>query len=236
MYRLCSRFVAVLLVVGTGLITAPAHAQQTRTLTIHNGQVIIDGRTIPADALPDGLRVEGLEAQYRFVGIAHPVVELNGSLYAVNDGLEPVSKPEARGQSVIVQGTPQQAARPAEASPSPPQSAQQAYLQEMERRSRDLYRRLKREQAMEGDAQERARLIRVLPDGPERDVQIDSLRAALQRIFELKQDNRRREIEYLQQQIQEIQRRIQKRERMREAMIQHRMQHLVPSLAPGGSR
>ena len=240
-------FLISLLLVG--LLALPAQAQQARTLDIRDGQVVIDGRPVPADSLPPALDVDGLEAHYHFVGIDRPVVELNGTLYAMSDRLEPVSEQEVRGQSVILRGA-AQAVRPAEITSSDARSseatasdaatdmhaARQAYLRDMERQSRELYRQLMRERAMEAEAQERARVIRLLPEGPERKAQIDSLRNALNQIFDLKQVNRRREIERLQQQILDIQRRIRKREDMRDAMIEHRMQHLVPSLAPGGSQ
>ena len=239
------RLVSVACLAGLllSLVALPAGAQQARTLDIQDGRVTIDGRTVPNDSLPTSLRLEGIRAHYHFVGISRPVVELDGTLYAVTHRLERVSEQEARGQSVIVGGAGRQggtleASAPREPSakaPSDMQAAHQAYLQEMERQSRELYRQLMRERSMEAEAKERARVIRLLPDGPERDAQIDSLRSALNRIFDLKQANRRREIERLQQQILEIQRRVQERASMRDPMIEHRMQQLVPSLKPNGS-
>lgn len=221
-----------------GLLALPAQAQQARTLDIRDGQVAIDGRPVPTDSLPATLNLDGLEAHYHFVGIDRPVVELKGTLYAVSDRLEPVSEQEVQGQSVILRGA-AQAVRPAEVTSSDAavdmQAARQAYLRDMERQSRELYRQLMRERAMEAEAQEVARVIRLLPDGPERQAQIDSLRKALNQVFDLKQANRQREIERLQQQILDIQRRIRKREEMRDAMIDHRMQQLVPSLSSDGS-
>jgi alcohol dehydrogenase class IV len=53
------------------------------------------------------------------------------------------------------------------------------------------------------------------------------LRATLNRIFDLKQENRRREIDQLQRQIAELQNSLKQRERMREEMIDRRLQQLV---------
>jgi flagellar capping protein FliD len=64
-------------------------------------------------------------------------------------------------------------------------------------------------------------------DSDERRIKEDSLRVLLNNIFELKQENRRREIERLQREIQKLQRSLQKRKQMREAMIDHRFDQLL---------
>ena len=82
------------LLLGLALIVVLASASptlaqtETRTLTIHNNTVYVDGNAIGADELPSSLDVSGIEAQYRFLGIRKPVVEINGSLYAVTSTLD----------------------------------------------------------------------------------------------------------------------------------------------------
>jgi hypothetical protein len=107
------------------------------------------------------------------------------------------------------------------------QEAHQKYLSEIQQSHQELYRNLVRERRMESESREIARTIRLLPDGPERDAQKDTLRATLNRIFELKQENRRREIDQLQSQIDELERRLEQRESMREEMIERRMNELL---------
>jgi ElaB/YqjD/DUF883 family membrane-anchored ribosome-binding protein len=80
---------------------------------------------------------------------------------------------------------------------------------------------------MEQQTYELARTIRRLPTGPERQAQIDTLRATLNRIFDLKQENRQREIEQLQRQISELRKSLRKREEMRDEMIEQRLQQLI---------
>jgi ElaB/YqjD/DUF883 family membrane-anchored ribosome-binding protein len=80
---------------------------------------------------------------------------------------------------------------------------------------------------MEQQTYELARTIRRLPAGPERQAQIDTLRATLNRIFDLKQENRQREIEQLQRQISELRKSLRKREEMRDEMIEQRLQQLI---------
>jgi hypothetical protein len=218
-----------------------ASAQQTRTLTIRDGTVYVDGRQLTSDQVPGDLDLEGMTAQYRFVGIQRPVLELDGRLYAVDDGLTPVSEEEVNAEksSVILQEI---EARPAavrdqaggQASAAAARSlrqaraAQQQYLSEVQKANRELYERLVRERTMESQAQDLARIIRMLPAGSdERRAKEDSLRVLLNNIFELKQENRRREIERLQREIQKLQRSLQKRKQMREAMIDHRLNQLL---------
>lgn len=214
-------------------VAAPlAGAQQSRTLTIRDGTIFVDGQQLSRNQMPSDLDLQGVTAQYQFVGIQRPVIELNGRLFAINDGLTPVSEEEVNGQtsSVILQEI---SARPegagAQAS-SDGQDPQRQYLNDVQKANRQLYERLVRERTMEQQAQNLAHMIRMLPDDSgERGAKVDSLRALLNTIFELKQENRRREIERLQRQIQEVQRSLQKRREMRERMIEHRLDQLLGS-------
>lgn len=212
------------------LFVPVALAQQTRTLDIQDGTIYVDGHPLSDDQLPDDLNLDGVEAHYRFMGIQRPVIELNGRLYAVDDGLQPVTEEEVQGEdaSVILSGSPTRASTSQVASDSPA-TDQRQYLSELERSSRQLYERIVRERRMEQQAQGLARTIRLMSEGAEREAKVDTLRSMLQEIFELKQENRRREIERLQQKIQELQKSIQKREQMREVMIDRRLQQLLTS-------
>lgn len=231
--------------------SSPVFGQgSVRTLTIHDDTVYVDGKALSQSELPSSLNLSGVEAQYRFLGIDRPVIELGGQLYAVTDRLESVSEDEVRQRSasVILRGSQQatggvqqaassreRAAASASSSPqetdaseaSEMEAARQAYLREMQKRSETLYRQLVRERRMEAETRDLARIIRLLPDGPERDAQVDTLRSMLNRTFDLKQENRRREIERLQRQIDELQRRLEMREAMREEMIEERMEYLI---------
>jgi hypothetical protein len=218
-----------------GMLGSVASAQQTRTLNIRDGTVYVDGKSLSEDQIPDSLNLEGLNAHYRFVGIQRPVIELNGRLFAVEDGLTPVTEEEVREQrtSVVLgsgatrtRSAPQAVSRRSSARP---EASRQQYLNAIQRSSRELYERLLRERRMEQSARDLARAIRLLPEGGERRAKIDTLRAMLEDIFELKQKNQRREIERLQQQIRELQRTLQKRAQMRDRMIDRRLRQLVDS-------
>lgn len=208
-----------------------ATAQQTHTLSIRDGTIYVDGQELSTNQIPSDLKLEGVTAQYQFVGIQQPVIELNGRLFAVKNGLKPVSEEEVNGKerSVILQEI---HAEPAASSPNPQnaQTSHEKYLNEVQKANRELYEKLIQERALEKRAQDLARLIRMLPENsPEQTAKIDSLDSLLNRIFDLKQENRRREIERLQREIQEVQHNLQKRKQMRERMIEHRLNQLVDS-------
>lgn len=230
-FRLPLGVALVLLLVGSTL--RGAQAQPTRTLTIQDGNVYLDGRQIPDDELPPSLDVSNLSARYSFSGIAEPVVELNGVLYAIGDSLTPVdpSAVSARKSGVFLQGTTQATGRAAQnglsSSATRLQQFQAQYLREIQQRHEQLYERLMRERQMEAQTYELARVIRQLSPGERRQRHLDSLRTTLDEIFELKQENRRREIQQLEGQLEELRRRLEERERVREQMIEERIQQLV---------
>lgn len=234
---LCSRLASglVLGLLLWGLLLPVASAQQTHTLNIRDGTVYVDGRPLSEDQLPDSLNLQGVRANYRFVGVQRPVVELKGRLFVVEDGLRPITEEEVREQRAsVVLGS---GAIQAQASSSPgrieaasnPEASYRQYLDAVQRSSRELYERLQRERQMEQNAQNLARTIRLLPEGAERQAKIDTLRAMLEDIFAVKQENRRREIERLQRQIQELQENLQRRAQMRDRMIDRHLRQLIDS-------
>ena len=231
--------VVVLALVLLGSAVAPeASAQSTRTLIIRDGAVYLDGQRVPDQQLPASLDVGNLNVQYSFSGISDPVVELNGALYAIGDSLTAVdpNAVSARRSTLFLQGTSStpnraetnRAEATAQEQASPLQQQYQAqYLQEMQQRHRQLYDRLMHERRKEAETYDLARTIRQLPEGPERQRYIDSLRTTLDQIFEIKQENRRREIDQLEDQLEELQLRLEKREDMREQMIEQRIRQLI---------
>lgn len=213
-------------------VALPTVAQDDRTLTIRDGTVYVDGQQLAADQMPDDLDLTGVEAEYRFLGIQRPVIELNGRLFAVENGLRPVSREEVHDQqsSVILQeGTSGSAsAQPTATAASSESSPHRQYLNDVQQANRELYERLVRERTLEKRAQTLAQSIRTASgETGARRKKADSLRTLLNDIFDLKQENRRLEVKRLQREIQELQRRLQQRRNMREQMIDRRFQQLV---------
>lgn len=229
-----------LLLAGSSMLHE-THAQ-SRTLVIEDGTVYLDGREVPEDELPPELDARNLNVRYSFSGISQPVVELNGALYAIGDSLTPVDPGSVAAQQSegVLQGRASSEAEQAEAgrmtesgrvdgahTASELQQFQAQYLEEMQERHERLYERLMHERRMESETHELARTIRELEPGQERQRYLDSLHATLNEIFELKQENRRREIQQLEAQLEELQRRLEERERVREQMIEQRIHQLV---------
>jgi len=221
------------------LMLPRASAQQVRTLSVQEGTVYVDGQSLSEDQLPDSLNLEGIRTQYRFVGVRRPVVELNGQLFAVEDGLTPVTEAQVRQRRGAVVLRSESRPRPSQVASSArrvgedvaarPSANHQQYLQAVQRSNRELYERLVHERRMEQNAEDLARTIRLLPEGEERQAKVDTLRALLEKIFEVKQENRRREVERLTQQIRELQENLRTREQMRGRMIDRRLEQLVDS-------
>ena len=239
-----SRLVGALL---SGVSVVDAQAQSTRTLTIQDGTVYIDGQQIDQAALPPSLNVEGMNAQYSFSGINRPVVELNGAFYAIGDSLEPVHASDVQRQGSLVffreGGSRSAGVQSAEAQKSASslaradqmgsqQDIQRQYVEELRRRNQQLYDRLMRERQMEYETRALAQRIQQLPEGEQRAQMLDSLRATLNDIFDLKQENRQREVQQLQARLEELQRRLEKREEMRDEMIDERIRQLIGENQP----
>lgn len=239
-------FVAALVLLLAGSTLHGVQAQPSRTLVIQDGTVYLDGRPVPDDALPPTLDVRDLNVRYSFSGIAQPVVELNGALYAIGDSLTPVDPDavSARQSAVLLQRPASTGAEEVEAdaaasghsanvarAPVELQPFQAQYLEAIQQRHERLYERLMRERRMEAETYELARAIQQLAPGEDRQRYLDSLRTTLDEIFELKQENRRREIQQLENQLNELQRRLEERERVREQMIEQRIHQLVGDAA-----
>lgn len=217
-------------------IALPVLGQSTRTLEIRNEQVIVNGRVVPADELPPSLDLHGVTAQFSFTGTSVPVVELNGLLYAIDQGtLHEVNRPapDTGGISVFFRDDVSAAARARSARTGAAQPAQQAaqeemrqYLQAVQAQNQDLYDRLVREWRLEREVQALASEIRSLPEAEVRQ-HVDQLRHRLDEIFELKQHNRRREIEQLERQLDALRERVQRRETLRQQLIEQRLRDLT---------
>lgn len=260
---------AVLLTALMMASASPASAQSTRTLTIEDGAVALDGERLPEDALPDSLDLSGVQAYYRFNAGATPIIELDGRLFTVEGDrlveVDPAEVADERAPSVSMffSGSPGLAAPGAWQSrssavtglgpqalvpgtfgaqpsltPSPrspgtswlmrPQTETQRYLSDMQRENRQLHERLMREREMEYESIVLAAQIRRLPeDAPERERLTEELRRKLEDIFALKEENRRRETEQLEKELEKLRDQLRNREENRAAIVEHRLNELI---------
>ncbi len=89
---------------------------------------------------------------------------------------------------------------------------------------------------MERDAGALAQEIRSLSDGNLRQARIEQLREKLYAIFELKQNNRRREIEQLEQQLGALRERLQERQQLRDLIIDQYLKQQIGVQNPPDNR
>lgn len=81
--------------------TAHGQAPESRSLSIRDGAVYLDGIPIPPEELPPSLDVRDVQLHYTFSGDVRPVVDLNGSFYFIeSDRIRAASEAERGGVSV----------------------------------------------------------------------------------------------------------------------------------------
>ncbi|HMB89879.1 MAG TPA: hypothetical protein VKP65_03475 [Rhodothermales bacterium] len=159
------------------------------------------------------------------------VVQLQNSaraLHAYSAELAQLSEDEAAAHNAhVIRQARDKAQAAAEVAQTLPLIEVQSYLADVQRQNRTLYELLVQEWQMEAEAQALALDIRRMESSADRDTHVDRLRQLLDTIFELKQENRRREIRQLEAEMEELRARLQKREDYRERMIEQRLQELI---------
>lgn len=101
------------------------------------------------------------------------------------------------------------------------------YLESVQQDNRFLYERLLDEWGVEIETVQLAFEIRRLPEGDEREGRLRELRELLEDTFELKQENRRREVAQLESELEALRARLRERERQRDRLIEVRIRELL---------
>lgn len=234
--------------------TTQSFAQNQTTLTIQEGRVLINGKQLDNDQIPRSLDLENLSVFLSFPSSVAPNFELSGNYYTIEDGElnevrrrdfpndettvifrntppaieESVSEREDYDARASRQSVAYANAQGAATSVSAQYNAMmQQYISEVSQRDRALYEQLIEEFELERETKEIAFEARSLPAGDEQAEQIENLRLLLGRIFDLKQKNRQREIEQLEEQLSILQKRLSEREAMKDKIIDHRIRQLI---------
>lgn len=129
----------------------------------------------------------------------------------------------------MIESIQRSAAETEQVARSLPHLQAQRYMQEMRERNTELYEQLVREQSLERETLDLSQRIRGLSEGAERDELVARLRHRLEQIFEMKQQNRRREIAELEERLSSLQHRLEKRERYHDYIINKRLNELIGS-------
>lgn len=159
------------------------------------------------------------------------VVQLQNSaraLQAYSAELAQLSEDEAAAHNAhVIRQARDQAQAAAEVAQALPHIEVQSYLADVQRQNEALYALLVEEWKREAETNALALEIQRMAPGADRDRLVDELRQKLDVIFELKQENRRREIRQLEAAIDDLRARLHKREDYRERIIEQRLQELI---------
>ena len=140
--------------------------------------------------------------------------------------LQQVGQRETGDLEATLEQLQRHASRLARFSEDLPRFEMQSYLEAVQQSDQELHSRLIREQELEAQTEALAREV-VTAEGGEQEVLRRALRAQLEEIFEMKQENRAREIQQLQEEMERLRQRLEKRERYREHMIERRLRYLL---------
>jgi len=147
--------------------------------------------------------------------------------------LQQVDQRGTEGLEATLEQLQRHASRLARFAEDLPRFEMQSYLEAVQQADQELHSRLIREQELEAQTQALAREV-ATADGEEQEVLRRELRAQLEEIFEMKQENRAREIQQLQEEMGRLRQRLEKRERYREYMIERRLRYLLRKEGPNG--
>ncbi|MDA1028902.1 MAG: hypothetical protein O3B41_07615 [Bacteroidetes bacterium] len=159
--------------------------------------------------------------------MAHYVEALNERAQEFNNlrfKIDPAREPEAAKIAMQLKLGAENVARMAQ---SFPQVQLEAYFADVHAMDQSLYDRLMREQEMEMETHHLAMKIREASTRAEQERIASQLRKALNEIFQLKQENRKTEIEQLSAKLNEMQKKLKEREALRSDIVEKRIKELL---------
>ena len=219
-----------------------AHEEvRVRVLEIHDGGLKLDGRVLPTDNLPGGLRLDGIEMTYHFSGPVTPVLEIDGEVYVLaGERLIRMDDAAPSRANVYFLGQPAMNARSAlvttrGAAMAPSlvlddeldRAGERAYLRQLSFRDRTLFNQIQREQSVELETFQLAGEYQRANDADDQSRIEDALRDKLGESFELKQQIRADEIAQAESQINELRSLLGERSARKDQIIERRLRELI---------
>ncbi|HLT45918.1 MAG TPA: hypothetical protein VK002_01705 [Rubricoccaceae bacterium] len=203
---------------------ATAAAAEQHVLEIRDGRMLLDGRVLPPQNLPEGLDLRGIEMTYNFAGPVSPVLEIDGVVYVLEgEHFKRLSETDRANDRVFfIPDAPQ-----AEQAAADMQASEEAYLQQLSERDHALYGQIQREVDLERETLQLAARIRSASDPAERERLMRRLHEKLDEAFELKQAIRAEEIEQAEAQIEELRRLLRERASRKDSIIERRVEELT---------
>ncbi|MEM8487704.1 MAG: hypothetical protein AAF564_19285 [Bacteroidota bacterium] len=154
------------------------------------------------------------------------VIELKQNASELNAMRETLPQSKAHD---LIQQVQIQAEQAAQLAQDLPYLEMQRYFATVRAEDELLYQRLVTELELERETQRLAAQVRQMPSSESRSSKVEELREMLGSILELKQENRRLEIEQLEEQLAVLKQRFSEREAMKDRMIERRLKELVGS-------
>lgn len=181
-----------------------------------------------AEAGAPPVRVAGRSAAARFEAAASPAPALF-SLALDRPGIQTVSSIARHADALQAYGeaVQREAFVAFERARALPQHEVHLQLGEMAAEESALRAHLRAERDGDHASLRLAAEIRALSAGPQRDHLLDRLRLQLTDVFQLKQANRRREIEQLEMRLAVLHERLRERERLQEHIVEQRLRELI---------
>ncbi|NNE48498.1 MAG: hypothetical protein HKN37_17735 [Rhodothermales bacterium] len=209
----------------------------------------IDGRYYMLDA--DGLHeaegnvaVDGARAQFFDAlgsveegtwyssGMADPATRrqmeaLQGQAREMNEISKQLERRRAKDTDQLADEIRKQAEMSAAMAAELPRLNVATYWEAVRQNDEGLYKQLVDEWNLESEIQALSAEVRSKEKGQVRDELVAQLRARLGQAFELKQDNRRREVDQLESELETLQTRLKERESLRDKIIDRRLRELI---------
>jgi len=219
-------------------------------LVLENQKLTVNGEEVSLNSLPEGLDLQGVNLDFYYRGsgdVRWPTLSIGGLQYEVSDqGVELVVFPP----TAIAAQAIEEIFINEDADFGQDPTWMSEVMEQVELFSRDLeagfplhqaldyfgqvsasdlglYRQLADELVAEQQVKAMALMIREMPTGEARDLKEKALRQELEALFELKQENRRREIQKIEDRLQKLRKDVEEREALRGRMIERRMQYLL---------
>ena len=202
-------------------------SQATHLFEIRDGGLWLDGRALPASAVPAGLDLSGIVTQMEYTPPLAPVVEVDGEPYVFEDErLIAFAASSRPNRAVYILGETVVAPQQVSADRLEP-VVQEAYRQRLSEADQALYAKMERERVLESEALVLASRTRRTPAGPSRDALVAELRDRLDAIFRLKQEIRREEVARVDAEVRALRAVLDEREAMHGEIIEHRLRELI---------
>ena len=198
-------------------------------LVIENGRVFLNGQAIQRTNLPQELDLGAFDRfEYNYMAGMAPIININGKFFTVQNNRIVFVNPNLRDETAFNRFMDTQEAEGAQIQQELiPLEGNYAAIYRIKREDPALFNRIRREQQLELRSEELASNIRLMPNGNHRNQKVAELRALLDTIFEIRQQNQRAEIQRLNNQLELLNNEVRDRQLAKRQIIDQRLQEML---------